>query len=124
MKDLTNVRSPPVADIRAGVYYWLVGKQNRGWLRTRDAESTCGPNSHVVGFRSDNDLHQWRLIVWFAIPLTALTYGLLESLGVPFRYSPAATIPAVCFALFIQYRARRDRKLGKRFSQYDADDLS
>ena len=101
----------------------IVPGKARGWLRTRPGKRP-GPNDQVPGFRSDNDLYQWRLVVGFAIPLTTLTFGLLLSLGVPFRYSPAAILPATCFALFVWYRAQRDHTLGRRFSQYDADGLS
>jgi hypothetical protein len=93
-------------------------------MRSRHhAREPQGSNSHVTKFRSDNDLYQWRSFVWFAIPITMMTFGLLASFEFPFRYSSAAITPAVCLGFFNQYRAWRDRRSGRRFSQYDADDL-
>jgi len=58
-----------------------------------------------------------------AIPLTGLSFGFLQWLAVPFRYSPIAILPALCLILFLQIRSWRDRQSGRRFSQYDADDV-
>jgi hypothetical protein len=103
-----------------------MAKKAKRWLRSRglpDGHRARGPNQHVTHFRNDNDLHQWRLFAWFAVPITTMTFGLLQSAGIPFRYSPAAFVPAVCLALFFKFRTWRDRRLGKRFSAYDPNDL-
>ncbi|MGJ3628583.1 hypothetical protein AB5I41_19655 [Sphingomonas sp. MMS24-JH45] len=103
-----------------------VKAERTGWLSKAAAkrcDTIAGPNSHVEHFRSDNDLHQWRAFGWFAVPLTAMSVGLLQTLNVPFRYSPVALIPASLLAGAFRLRAWRDRQKGRRFSDYDADDL-
>ena len=75
-------------------------------------------------FRSDNDLYQWWMWARVAIPMTLLSYGALRQFGVPFDYTPLATVPALAFYLALKLLAWRDRRMGRRFSRYDTDDIS
>ena len=95
------------------------------WRRARDLDAVRRqlPNRHVRRFRSDNDLHQWRMFCSLAIPMTIMTLGFLKSAGLPFRYSPVALLPALSLLMFLRYQVRRDRKSGRRFSSYDTEDL-
>lgn len=91
------------------------------WLRTRDRKAG---RREPPAFRSDNDLYQWLMWGRIAIPLTGLcVYGLLR-LGLPFNYTPLATIPAILLYAFIRIRDWRRRKAGKRFISYNDEDLS
>jgi len=57
-------------------------------------------------------------------PLTLLCCGALINFDVPFRYSPLAALPAIIFYIWLRITAWKDRKAGKRFDQYDIDDIS
>ncbi len=75
-------------------------------------------------FRSDNDLFQWWMWARFAIPMTLLSYGALRQFGVPFDYTPLATVAAIAFYVALKLLAWRDRRMGRRFGHYDTDDIS
>ena len=92
------------------------------WLRSRRAFNER--RETVREFRSDNDLYQFWVWGRVAVPMTLLCYGALRSFGVPFDYTPLAVIPAVIFYVTLRILAQRSRKAGKRFSDYETDDIS
>jgi len=115
----------PLADIEPTQYGRSMERPRHTWLYSRKAaeKQTADAGVEGPGFRSDSDLHQWWMWLRFAVPMTGLCYGVLTSFGVPFNYTPLATLPAIIFYGVIRFIAWRDRKAGKRFNQYDADDL-
>lgn len=56
--------------------------------------------------------------------MTLLCCGAFMNFGVPFRYSPLATLPAIVFYIGMRVAAWHGRKVGKRFDQYDAEDIA
>ena len=78
----------------------------------------------IPTFWSDNDLYQRWMWARVAIPMTLLSYGALRQFGVPLDYTPLATVPALAFYLALKLMAWRDRRMGRRFSHYDTDDIS
>lgn len=58
-----------------------------------------------------------------AFPLTLLSYGGLCDLGLPLVYAPLAVVPAILVYLMMKLQAWRDRRAGRRFSQYDVRDF-
>lgn len=103
-----------------------MGKTPEWWRRPRSADSQAIDklaDKHVPEFRSDNDLLAWRVIAPIAGALTFASLCLLAMKHVPFVYSPVAIIPAAIAVLIFRWRTMRDRKAGKRFSLYDADDI-
>lgn len=102
-------------------------RRRHRWLRLREKGlrgSVIRNEAGTPTFRSDNDLYQWWMWARIAIPMTLLSFGALWRFGVPFDYSPLATLPAITFYLALKLMAWRDRKLGRRFSHYDTDDIS
>lgn len=59
-----------------------------------------------------------------ALPLTGSCLGAMLQFGAPFGYTPLATVPALLLYLFMRLRARRRRKAGLRFIDYDDKDVS
>lgn len=103
-----------------------MSKRREWWRRTRNADSQALDklaDKQVPKFRSDNDLLEWRFIAPMASALTFFSLGLLGAAHVPFVYSPIAIVPAVIAVLLLRWRSVRDRKAGKRFSLYNADDI-
>ncbi|WP_084584510.1 hypothetical protein [Sphingomonas azotifigens] len=94
----------------------------QGWARPRKAAQA--KERVPPPLRSDQDLHLWMSWGRAAIPLTALTVGALLHFGVPFNYTPLATIPALLLYLFMRLHAWRRRRAGKRFIHYDDVDVS
>jgi hypothetical protein len=116
----------PLADVNHKSYPSSMRQNRHSWLRTQkddDGASVITNRVPQPPFRSDNDLYQWWMWGRVAIPMTILCYGALRSFGVPFDYTPLATLPAVFFFLLLRLLAWKDRKDGKRFSHYDTDDL-
>ena len=93
------------------------------WLRRR-AKGHDGPNRHATAFRSDDDLRRWLAGLRLGVPLTMLSVSLLLGMGLPFRSSPVAVAPAVLLIAWLEVRAWRDRRLGRRQDDYLSDDLS
>jgi len=120
----------PSRFVLAGVGLWSyrdeVDHRRHTWLRPRKvtSERSITPRREDQEFRSDNDLYQWWMWGRVAVPMTILCYGALRHFGVPFDYTPLATLPAIALYLALRVKARRDRKAGKRFDQYDTDDIS
>ncbi|WP_157084708.1 hypothetical protein [Sphingomonas pituitosa] len=75
-------------------------------------------------FRSDQDLQLWLMWGRAALPLTGLSLGGLLHLGVPFGYTPLATLPALLLYLALRVGAWRRRKAGRRFIDYADEDVS
>jgi hypothetical protein len=97
------------------------------WLRSREKgrRASLDRNKAVIPtFWSDNDLYQRWMWARVAIPMTLLSYGALRQFGVPLDYTPLATVPALAFYLALKLMAWRDRRMGRRFSHYDTDDIS
>lgn len=59
-----------------------------------------------------------------AVPLTILCVGAMLDFGVPFDFTPLATVPALLFYLVLRVRAWRRRRAGRRFIDYDDVDVS
>jgi len=55
--------------------------------------------------------------------MTLLCGGALINFGVPFQYTPLATLPAIIFYIVLRVTAWKGRKAGKRFDQYDVEDI-
>ncbi|WP_010544651.1 hypothetical protein [Sphingomonas elodea] len=93
------------------------------WTRSLARGRAPRPERQPAPFRSDQDLQLWLSWGRVAVPLTAMMVGLLHQFGVPFDYTPLATIPAFALYLFLHLRARHRRRTGRRFIDYDARDL-
>lgn len=55
--------------------------------------------------------------------MTLFCGGALINFNVPFRYTPLATLPAIIFYIVLRVTAWKGRKAGKRFDQYDVEDI-
>jgi len=58
------------------------------------------------------------------LPFTAACLGAMLHFGVPFDYTPLATVPAFLLYIFLRLRAWRRRQAGQRFIDYDDKDVS
>lgn len=97
------------------------------WLQSREKRSREPVNREhatIPSFRSDNDLYQWWMWGRVAIPMTLLCYDALRNFDLPLKYAPFSTVPAIVFYVALKLLAWRDRRAGRRFSQYDTDDIS
>ncbi len=102
-------------------------RHRHSWLRSREKRSGEPVNrkrATIPNFRSDNDLYQWWMWGRVAIPMTLLCYGALRNFNAPLKYAPLSTVPAIFFYVVLKLLAWRDRRAGRRFSQYDTDDIS
>lgn len=102
-------------------------RRRHRWLRLREKGRRVSASQNEAALptvRSDNDLYQWWMWGRVAIPMKLLYYGALRHFGVPFNYTPLATVPAIAFYVALRLLAWRDRRMGRRFSHYDTDDIS
>lgn len=102
-------------------------RRRHRWLRSSEKGRLASLKRNEAAtstFRSDNDLYQLWMWARVAIPITLLSYGALRQFGVPFDFTPLATVPALTFYMSLKLLAWRDRRLGRRFSHYDPDDIS